>query len=180
MIQKAKETTQNARAKMAHKYSKKHNIQHFDFGDIVFLKVPREDRTSTDNRRLFGQILDEPYSHRYKVLTCSGIIKRLMPTKELGVVAIALWSDIIIPETAKEVTLGLAAREASTSAQGGISCQCKGPCNTKRCKCYKESKQCSVRCHRDENECGNLSGLATRTEIALVDRPRRKRARANT
>ena len=88
------------------------------------MKVPREDRTSTDNRHLFGQILEEPYSHRYKVLTCSGIIKRLIPTKELGVVAIALWSDINIPKTTKEVTLGLAAREASTSAQVGISYQC--------------------------------------------------------
>jgi hypothetical protein len=180
VIQKAQKATQNARAKIAQKYSKKHNIQHFDIGDIVSLKVPREDRTSTDNRRLFGQILEEPYSHRYKVLTCSGIIKRLIPTKELGVVAIALWSNVIVLETTKEVTLGLAAREASTSARVGISCQYKGPCNTKRCKCYKESKQCSVHCHRDDNECGNLPGLSTRTDIALVDRPRRKRARANT
>jgi hypothetical protein len=144
------------------------------------LEVPREDRTSTDNRRLLGQILEVPYSYRYKVLTCSGIIKRLIPTKELGVVAIALWSDSNIPKTTKEVTLGLAAREASTSARVGISCQCKRPCNTKRCKCYKENKQCSVHCHRDDNECRNLSGLVTCTEIALVDRPRRKRARANT
>jgi hypothetical protein len=79
------------------------------------LKVPREDRTSTNYRRLFGQILEEPYSYRYKVLTCSGVIKRLIPTKELGVIAVALWSDINIPETTKEVILGLAAREASTS-----------------------------------------------------------------
>lgn len=31
----------------------------------------------------------------------------------------------------------------------------------------------------DENEYGNLSGLAIRTELALVDRPRRKQARAD-
>jgi hypothetical protein len=171
VIQKAQEATQNARTKMAQKYSKKHTIQHFDIGDIVSLKVPREDRTSTDNRRLFGRILEEPYSYRYKVLTCSGIIKRLIPTRELGVITVALWSDINLPETTKEVTPGLAASEASTSTRVGISCQCK---------CYKETKQCSVHCHRDDNKCGNLLGLATRTEIAQVDRPRRKRARANT
>jgi hypothetical protein len=45
---------------------------------------------------------------------------------------------------------------------------------------YKESKQRSIHCHRDDHDCGNLSGLAIRTEIALVDRPRRKRARADT
>jgi hypothetical protein len=49
-----------------------------------------------------------------------------------------------------------------------------------RCKFYKEGKECSVHCHRDENECGNLSGLVTRAEVGLVYRPRRKRARANT
>jgi hypothetical protein len=162
VIKRAQESTRTARVRMAKKYSKRHDIQHFAVGDIVSLKVPREDRTSADNRRLFARILEEPYSHRYKVVTLSGTIKRLIPTKELGVIDKALWPDIVIPEGVKEVTLGLAAREASTSARVGISCQCKGPCNTKRCKCYKEDKRCSVHCHRDENECGNLSGLTIR------------------
>jgi hypothetical protein len=83
-------------------------------------------------------------------LTLSGLIKRLIPTKELGIVEKALWSDIIIPDSVKEVTLGLTAREESTSARVGISCQCKGFRNTKRCKCYKESKQYNVHCHRDK------------------------------
>jgi hypothetical protein len=180
VIERAQKSTQRARAQMVQKYSKKHDIQHFEIGDIVSLKVPREDRTSTDNRRLFGRVLQEPHSHRYKVLTSSGIIQRLIPTKVLAVVDKALWSDIIIPNTTEEVTLGQAARGASTSARVGVSCQCKGPCSTKRCRCYKEGKQCSVHCHRDEHDCGNLSGLAVRTEIALVERPRRKRARADT
>jgi hypothetical protein len=180
IIDKAQEATQKARVRMIQKYSKKQDIQHFEVGDVVSLKVPREDRTSTDNRRLFGRILDEPYPHRYKILTHSGIIQRLLPTKGLGVVEKALWSDIFIPESTKEVSLGLAAREASTSARVGISCQCKGLCNTKRCRCYKEGKKCSVHCHRDDHDCGSLSGLAVRTETALVERPRRKRARADT
>jgi hypothetical protein len=78
------------------------------------------------------------------------------------------------------VTLGQAARGASTSARVGVSCQCKGPCSTKRCRCYKQDKECSVHCYRDDHDCGNLSEPATRTEIALVERPRRKRARADT
>jgi hypothetical protein len=180
IVQKARKATQSARIRMAKKYSKRHDIQHFEVGAIVSIKVPREDRTSTDNKRLFARILEEPHSHRYKVITMSGIINRLIPTKGLGVVEQALWSDITIPDTRKEVALGHAAREASTSQRVGISCQCKGLCNTKRCRCFKESKECSVHCHRDEHDCGNLSGLAIRTEIALVERPRRKRARADT
>jgi hypothetical protein len=165
---------------MMQKYSKRHDIQHFDIGAIVSIKVPREDRTSTDNKRLFARILEEPYPHRYQVITLSGIIQRLIPTKSLQAVEQALWSDITIPTSLKQVTLALAAREASTSVRVGISCQCKGHCSTKRCRCYKEVKECSVHCHNDDHNCGNLSGLATRTEIALVERPRRKRARADT
>jgi hypothetical protein len=50
---------------MVRKYTKKHDIQHFEVGDIVSIKVLREDRTSTDNKRLFARVLDEPYPHWY-------------------------------------------------------------------------------------------------------------------
>jgi hypothetical protein len=109
----------------------------------------------------------------------SGNLKRLIPTKELGIVQEALWSDINIPESIKEVILRLAAREASTSTRVGISYQYKGPCNTKRYKCYKEARYCSIYCYQDKNKCRNLLGLATCTEVALVDRLRRKQARAD-
>ncbi|KAF5120254.1 hypothetical protein E5D57_012260 [Metarhizium anisopliae] len=180
VIAKAQKATQKAKLRMMQKYSKQHTIQHFNIGDIVSVKVPREDRTSTDNRRLFGRILVEPYAHRYKVLTTSGVIKRLIPTKGLSAVNESLWPDISIPRSTKEVTLTEAARDASTSARVGVSCQCKGECKTKRCRCYKEDKKCTVHCHRDDHNCGNQSELATGTELALVERPKRKRARADT
>ncbi|OBT68603.1 hypothetical protein VE03_01829, partial [Pseudogymnoascus sp. 23342-1-I1] len=63
MIERAIAATQRARISMVRKYTKKHDIQHFDIGAIVSIKVPREDRTSTDNKRLFAQILEEPYPH---------------------------------------------------------------------------------------------------------------------
>ncbi|KFY99256.1 hypothetical protein V500_01428 [Pseudogymnoascus sp. VKM F-4518 (FW-2643)] len=126
IIERAIAATQRARVSMIRKYTKKHDIQHFDIGAIVSIKVPREDRTSTDNKRLFARILEEPYPHRYRVLTLSGIIQRLMPTKSLGLVEQALWADILIPTSTKQVTLRRAAREASTSARVGISCQLVG------------------------------------------------------
>ena len=103
-----------------------------------------------------------------------------LPIKELDIVDESLWSDIIIPTTTAIVTLVYAAKEASTSIRVGISCQCKGNCNSKRCKCHKEGRQCIIHCHQDDHDCGNLSELTTRIEIALVERPRRKRARADT
>ncbi|KAF5137881.1 hypothetical protein E5D57_001660 [Metarhizium anisopliae] len=180
VIAKAQKATQRARLRMMQKHSKQHTIQHFNIGDIVSIKVPREDRASTDNRRLFGRILEEPYAHRYRILTTSGVIKRLIPTKGLSAVNESLWSDITIPRTTKEVTLIEAARDASTSARIGVSCQCKGECKTKRCMCYKEDKTCTVHCHRDDHNCGNQSELAIGTKLALVERPKRKRARADT
>ncbi len=59
---------------MIRKYTKKHDIQHFKVGDIVSIKVPQEDRTSTDNKRLFARILEEPYPYRYCVLIPLGVI----------------------------------------------------------------------------------------------------------
>ena len=90
VIERAVEATQRARISIVRKYTKKHDIQHFDIGAIVSIKVPREDRTSTDNKRLFAQILEEPHPHRYRILIASGIINRLIPTKSLGVIEQAL------------------------------------------------------------------------------------------
>jgi hypothetical protein len=45
IIEKAKAATQKVRLSMIRKYTKKHDIQHFEVGAIVSIKVPREDRT---------------------------------------------------------------------------------------------------------------------------------------
>ncbi|KFY98789.1 hypothetical protein V498_01230 [Pseudogymnoascus sp. VKM F-4517 (FW-2822)] len=86
VIERAVAATQRARVSMIRKYTKKHDIQHFEVGAIVSIKVPREDRTSTDNKRLFARILEEPYPYRYRILTALGIIQRLIPTKSLRAV----------------------------------------------------------------------------------------------
>ena len=107
---------------MVRKYTKKHDIQHFKVRAIVSLKIPRDDRTSTNNKRLFARILDEPYPYRYKVLTLSSIISRLILTKGLRVIEQALWANTIIPNSITKVTLRQAARDASTSALVRVLC----------------------------------------------------------
>jgi len=42
-----------ARARSSHKYNKQHTIERFLAGDIVSLKIPREDRAATDPPRIF-------------------------------------------------------------------------------------------------------------------------------
>jgi hypothetical protein len=51
--------------------------------------------------------------------------------------------------------------------------------STKRCWYYKDAKECSIHYHNYDYDCSNLSGLAICTE-ALVERPKQKRARADT
>ena len=60
MIQRAQKSTQKARDEIVQGCPRKHDIQHFKIGDIVSLKVLRDDRTPADNRRLYRRILEEP------------------------------------------------------------------------------------------------------------------------
>jgi hypothetical protein len=76
----------------------------------------------------------------------------------------------MIPWKEMSITLSLhaAAARVSTSERITISCNCKGPQCSGRCRCIKNKVKCSVHCHATEFDCGNLSNLQTRTEIALV------------
>lgn len=107
---------------MVVKYSKNRRIQHFEIGDIISIKIPREDRTGTDNKRLFGKILSEPYPHRYQVVTASGLLKRLIPTKSIVAVDRTLWQDIYIAESNIKISLREAAKDASSSTHIRITC----------------------------------------------------------
>lgn len=79
------------------------------------MKISREDKTSTNNKRLFARILEIKF-------WLSGIIQRLIPTKSLRTIEQDLWLDINIPTSTKQVTLAHATREASTSARIRVSC----------------------------------------------------------
>jgi len=57
-----------------------------------------------------------------------------------------------------QLTLHAAAVAESTSNQVTVSCNCKAVCPG-HCCCKKNQVQCSVYCHADEYDCGNLSPL---------------------
>lgn len=58
---------------------------------MASLKVPREGRTSTNNKQPFTRMVEEPYSHMYEAATLSGVIKRLIPTRVLAIADKALY-----------------------------------------------------------------------------------------
>jgi hypothetical protein len=75
-----------------------------------------------------------------------------------------------------KLSLKKVAEYASLADQVIISCKCKGLCVTKRYKCFKEGKKCSVHCYDSaEHDCGFLASLALRIEVAMKDNPAKKR-----
>jgi len=177
VLQAVLDNTAKARNKMMKKCSKNYTIKTFVAGDIVTVKLPRDIRTSTNNKKLFARVLSEPKPNRYELQTEYGVIERLMPTKELEKVPLSL--GVTVNGLSKKIALSRAAQGALTSDRVVISCKCKRECNTKRCCCFKEQQKCSIHCHGgddDNHDCGFLSSLAVRTEKAMS----RKRERANT
>jgi hypothetical protein len=176
------------RDKMQKKHAKQHTIEVFLPGDLVSLKIPREDRVATDNLRVFCRVVKQSRPNRYQLLTKHGLLTNTYTVNTLLRVPSSAQEGInleIPPLPAgndgasvakmpaifqKKITLHAVAALESHSESVGISCNCKGVC-TGRCRCKKNQRQCSIHCHADEHDCGNLCSLATRTEMAIILRP---------
>jgi hypothetical protein len=112
-------------------------------------------------------------------------VERLFLVKELIRVVKTMADQIEIHGPKTKLSLKKVAEYASSADGVIISCKCKGVCATKRCRCFKEGKRCSVHCHDlIEHDCGFLASLALRTELVMKDdlikKRGMKRQRANT
>jgi hypothetical protein len=166
----ARDNIRVARDHMIKKHDKHSNIEVFSIGDIVLVKLPRVDRTATDQRKLFARVIGKDHQPpRHRIQTQFGIVDRLFPTRELKSVPLVVTNTINIGDNKKSITLSQAAKQNSLGTRIVISCQCNGQCNTKRCRCFKNSVKCSIHCHREDHDCGNLKALTERTEYSLVD-----------
>ena len=122
--------------------------------------------------------MDEDKPDHYKIATPYGILDRLFPVKELLPLPISILLEILTRRM-KKITLAYAARQESTSTSTPIACSCKKGCKTARCQCKKEKQKCSIACHDEGVDCGNLASLVNRTEKGLVQH-QTKCKRANT
>ena len=102
----------------------------------------------------------------------------MYPVSQLLPLPLSIPLDIP-PGRMQKITLAYAACQESTSTSTPIACSCKRGCKTARCQCKKYKQQCSVACHEEGIDCGNLSSLATRTEKGQVHHADKCR-RANT
>jgi hypothetical protein len=152
-------------------------IKQFVIGDIVALKLPRGTRTSTDFKRVFGKVLSQPYEHKYQIQTEWGIVDRLFPVKELMRVVKSVADHMEVQGPKTKLSLKKVTEHYSSAKRVIISCKCKGLCQTKRYRCFKEGKKCSIHCHDSaEHDYGYLASLEIRTEIAIGRGTKRQRA----
>lgn len=171
----ARENIEHARDKMCKKHDKKSKVINFAIGDIAVVKLPRDTRTATDQRKLFCKVIGCQYTPpRYKIQTKFGIIDRFFPTSQLAPVPRSVADAIEIGNIRKEITLSQAANFNSSGERVIISCQCRGNCVSKRCRCFKNGVKCSVHCHREEYNCGWMKPLTERTEHNLIDNDARQ------
>jgi len=52
-----------------------------------------------------------------------------------------------------------------------VSYKCKKSCDRRRCRCFKNGLECSIYCHSDGHDCGNMKPVVQRTEMSLMPRP---------
>jgi hypothetical protein len=117
-------------------YSKQHTIRIFSKGDKVSIAVPRLDRTSTDDKRVFWKILDMPKSDRYIIATPYGILDCLYPTNQLLPLDESIEVNISLGNLPK-VSLHFVAAKESSSEATMVHCGYKKNCSIRRCKCKK-------------------------------------------
>lgn len=165
----AKKNSDYARKKMELKYNKSGKVNSYYVGQHISLKVPREDRAPTDEKRVFCVILEIPHEDSYKLCTSYGPLKRLYGGKDIEDISqnIDIGFDVEKAKVLKETNLHNVAKLNSSALFMSIRCSCKVNCSG-RCKCLKNKVGCSVYCHGDANFiCDNDKGIQTRTEISL-------------
>ena len=161
------------REKMQKKYNASHKIVIFKEGEFASMVIPKEDRAPSDNLRIIVKILAIPLYSRHRVQSLYGIIKGLIPTRSLNVIAEQLvpgYMEDFKNAPGKEILLSQAAAEASNAEKVALACNCRKKC-TKRCTCVKNNKPCSQYCHKSEIDCGNAPGTVLElTEAQLISR----------
>ena len=135
--QEVRDHQQLVRERMINKYSNQHEIQSFEQGQIVTLKLPNEDRSALDNKCLFCKVIKMPVENKYKLQCEYGIISNLYPTRQLNAVGSILqarYAEAADAWPTRELTLTAAARLNSTSDRVAIKCSCRKKCaGQKRC-----------------------------------------------
>lgn len=165
-------------------FGKQRNVHVYEVGQKVSVGIPREDRSSTDDKRVFGRVIQVfEEMNQYQVVTRWGVLDRYCPINIVNPLEYGIDVDIPDPAPSNKVTLSYCAAQQSTSQKVKVKCDCKDKkrwCSNRTCKCIKAGAKCSVHCHQSQGhpdtriECPNAAPLQEFTRMGLGTREQRK------
>ena len=171
--QQVRVNQQHADKRTRRQYGKQRQITTFEIGDQVSVAVPALDRATTDDKRMFGRVINvkEEYDS-YQIVTKYGVLNRWYPISELNPLPKHIDIGIPNPPPTNPVSLHACAAQESTTEKVAVHCGCRDQrtwCSTRRCACYKANAKCSIACHggKDQDnmpECPNISSMTMRTQ----------------
>ena len=138
-----------------------------EVGEVVHVPLKDMDKAKVDTGNLTGVIVQvDKGRSQARVAVKSGLLKSWYVYHRLGRVtgagnnvelngltdALANWKTMPV----------IAEREAARNesmvggqGKGDVTCNCRGPCNTKQCSCKKAGRICTSACHRNNMKCVN-------------------------
>ena len=135
-------------------------------GDVVQLGLHDVDRTKVDGSNLTGVAVQILENGNVRVAVKSGVLQTTYARHNVSVVTGAgnnrtlLGLDECFQEwqgmpriTEREAARSVAI--AGGQGHGLIKCNCKGKCDTNRCKCLANNIFCTSKCHRSNSKCCN-------------------------
>ena len=142
------------------------------------------DRSSTDDKRIFGQVL-KSFDNAYSIQTKHEVLDRNYTTSELISLLDTIELGIPEPPLSKKISLYTIVAKESTTEKVPVHCKCKDKqtgCLTRRCACVKAKVKCSIVCHGSKNvhgslTCSNISSVGEQGQKRLKVRNREKEAK---
>ena len=122
----------------------------FEAGQSVSVKIPAINHGGTELKRIPCVVIDLIHD-KYRIVCKYGILNDLYGANDLekyeGLI------DFEFKKINNKVSLTTAAIAASNGRRTKalneieVSCACKGKCDDKRCKCFKNDIKCNSHCH---------------------------------
>ncbi len=171
---KVQDFQEGVRTRIKQKYLRNHKVITFEPDDIITLRIPKKNRTATDNHRVVVMIKKIPHEGHHLIQTKFGILDRLYPTGELNVIPSVDQYDYrkdFLGAPTKLITLHAVAAKIDTSNKVVVSCNRKKLFTPQsRCKCRKNKVECLQYFHNSRRDCGNAKSLKTGTDVTIVPR----------
>ena len=144
-------------------------VEEVAVGTIVQVAVDDVDRAKVDPTNATLVVVEQVERGKartkeivYRLACARGTINRLYarsyihPIKDSTAEMHGLQGALDGWREMREVTLRAAmAVQSAVGGQGMLRCDCKGPCSTNKCSCFKAGRKCTSRCHKQNKTCTN-------------------------